>query len=593
MVVRPGACIKPVIGAVVMLLAPLPAQSLESQGNSLTPEQIIQEGLRRQEERSRDLQRAAQPKADELKAEADRTAPGVIEPEAQCFVIKDFQLEGQDAAQFSWLSKEASPYLNHCIGVKGLSAMAADLDQRLQNRGFATSRVSLPPQNLQSGRLRVKVHSGRVADIHMVQPGQPAASSSKPPASQPDDRWGTWRNAFAVSPDDLLNIRDLEQGVENMKRLPSQNVTTRLEPGPQSDTSIVYIERTTGSLRERTRGSLSLDNSGSPSLGRSQLAANLSFDNPGGLNDIISLSLNTNAEQPTESHHSQSLSVNYSVPWNYSLLTLSASASSFAQYVQGTTVRFLSSGNSNNAEARLQHTAMRTASSKLGLYAAVSTRRAWSYLDDTEIIVQRRSTTNLETGITYKSQLSNATFEFDLGYRRGMPWKSAQDDFDTAHDGGLTLRPKIWTFNARYASDFSLAKRGIQYNATLRGQYTRDTTLSIDQISIGGRSSVRGFDGDAVLLAENGVVLRNEFTTPMKLWTGLDDSSLMLALDCGRVWGPSDVWLSGNTLAGLALGLKGRMGATQIEALLATPLHAPSNFTRQNPSLYLSLTYVF
>lgn len=259
------------------------------------------------------------------------------------------------------------PYLRRCVGVQGLSFIAAQMDQKLRDLGFATTRVALPAQNLRTGQLLVHIEAGRVADIRPVR-------GDATPATQ----WGTWRNAFPVAAGDILNVRDLEQGVENMKRLPSQSVATRLEPGDVPGSSVLYIERKGGALPDRLRGGATLDNSGSASLGRTQLSANVAFDNPLGLNDVVTASLNTNAEQPTATHRSQSASVSYSVPWGYNLLTLNASNSRFAQYVQGTTVRFLSSGRSQSAEARLQRTVLRTASTRVGIYGAVSTRRAIS-----------------------------------------------------------------------------------------------------------------------------------------------------------------------------------------------------------------------
>ena len=95
-----------------------------------------------------------------------------------------------------------------------------------------------------------------------------------------------------------------------------------------------------------------------------------------------------------------------------------------------------------------------------------------------------------------------------------------------------------------------------------------------------------------MLLAENGVVLRNELNTPVKLWDGLDTAALF-AIDYGRVWGPSDILLTGGKLVGLALGLKGRWRATQFDAALATPLSQPEGFASRRASLYFSLTQSF
>ena len=336
-----------------------------------SPQQLAQEGLRRQEERSRDQQRALEPKADELVPEARAGVKPEFPQDSVCFVINELSLAGKDSANFAWLLDGAVPYLRRCVGVKGLSYIAGELDAKLRELGFATTRVGLAPQNLQAGRLVIHIEAGRVSDLRMVR----ADGVHKAPTA-PDEAWGTWRNAFPLSAGDIVNVRDLEQGVENMQRLPSQTVTTRLEPGELPGTSLVYIERKGGGFKDRLRGGVTIDNSGGSSLGRSQLSANIAFDNPAGLNDVITASLNTNAEQPAATHRSQSASFNYSVPWGYSLLTLGASTSRFAQYVQGTTVRFLSSGRSQSTEARLQHTAWRSAGAKLGVYGSVSTRRA-------------------------------------------------------------------------------------------------------------------------------------------------------------------------------------------------------------------------
>jgi hemolysin activation/secretion protein len=552
-----------------------------------SPEQVIQEGLRRQEQRTRDQQKALEPKADELVPDGGKRIKPEFPQESACFVVNELSLDGKDAARFAWLADAAMPYLRRCVGVKGLSFIAGELDAKLRELGFATTRVSLPPQNLQSGRLSIHVEAGRVSDIRMVR----ADGAQKAPTA-PDEAWGTWRNAFPVSPGDIVDVRDLEQGVENMKRLPSQAVATRLEPGETPGSSILFIERKAGGFRDRLRGGATIDNSGGPSLGRAQLSVNVAFDNPAGLNDVLTASLNTNAQQPTSTHRSQSASVNYSIPWGYNLLTLSTSNSRFAQFVQGTTVRFLSSGRSETAETKLQRTVWRSASTKLGLYASVSTRRAISYLDDVEVIVQRRRTTSFETGASYKHLFEHASIDLDLGYKRGMPWQGAQEDFDSAALGGLTLRPRIWTFSGSVTADFSVAGQPVQLSSHLRGQRTRNTTLSVDQISIGGRSTVRGFDGDSVLLAENGVVLRNELTTPVKLANGLDTSALF-AIDYGRVWGPSDILLTGKKLAGMALGLRGRWRTTQFDATVATPLSRPAGFASRRLNLYVSLTQSF
>ncbi|MBC7377433.1 MAG: ShlB/FhaC/HecB family hemolysin secretion/activation protein, partial [Burkholderiaceae bacterium] len=464
------------------------------------------------------------------------------------------------------------------------------LNKQLQDAGHATSHVSLPQQSLASGMLELQVSVGRVESIALADSGNPTGAWGVWGA------WGTWRNAFPVSEGDVLDVHALEQGLEQMKRLPSQRVSTRLEPGAQPDTTRVVIEREPMSLRERIRGSIGLDNSGSAALGRAQLSANAALDNPLGLNDIVSLSLSSNAEHVQASHRSQSAGINYTIPWGYNTFSASASASRFAQTVQGTTVNFLSSGTSCSQSLRWDRTVLRTSSAKGGLYADLSSRRAQSYIDDTELVVQRRRTTQIETGVSWRQLFEQSSLDVSLGLRRGMPWNSAQDDLPTAATGGLTLRPQLWLLNASYDTAVPWFKDlPLAYSLNLRGQSTHQQTLSIDQIAIGGRGSVRGFDGDSVLLGESGLIARNELSTPaaaLTAWTG-SPASWLLAFDYGRVWGPSAGGLVGNKLAGLAVGARVRGKALQLDFTLGTPLYAPAGFKTRRVNAYVSTTYVF
>ncbi len=549
----------------------------------LSPAQAVEEALRRQEDRARELQQQTQTKSDVLKPQAPVTLSATLPKETPCFVITDIQLTGRDAARFGWLGDASLPYLGQCAGVGGVRRIADALDAKLIELGYVTSRVTLPQQNLKDGVLTFQLHIGRVADIGMLKAGkgQPA-----------DDAWGTWRNAFPVSAGDVLNVRDLEQGIEQMKRLPSQMVATELEPGAEPDTSNVRILRQTGSLADRIRGGVTLDNSGGEALGRAQLSSYVSLDNPLGLNDLFSASVSSNAENPDSEHRSQSASFNYSIPWGYNTFTFSKSNSRFAQIVQGTTAHFLSSGHSESADVRWHRTMLRTSSAKTGLYAALGTRRANSFLDDVELIVQRRRTTSFETGITYKQLVGNASLEFELGYRRGMPWQNAQDDLSTAASGGLTTRPTLTTVSAAFSLPFKLGGRSILHTTNIRAQYTRDMTLSVDQFAIGSQYTVRGFDGDGVLLAESGYFVRNEWSTPMHLLDGVD-SAAFIGLDFGRVWGPSVATLVGDKLAGAAFGLRGSWKGLQFDLALGTPLYRPDGFRTKRWNPYLSLTYAF
>lgn len=88
----------------------------------------------------------------ELPAEKDRM-------QVDTFVIDD------GGKGFQWLKRELKPYEHQQIGPKGLSLLAEKLNTRLKHRGFITSRVILPEQNIARKCVVFKVLPGYIEEI--------------------------------------------------------------------------------------------------------------------------------------------------------------------------------------------------------------------------------------------------------------------------------------------------------------------------------------------------------------------------------------------------------------------------------------------
>ena len=86
---------------------------------------------------------------------------------------------------------------------------------------------------------------------------------------------------------DILNIRNIEQGLENLKRVPSADANMELVPTDavgETDVVIAYKQSLPFHL------TLGLDDSGSKSTGRLQGSATFSWDNVLTLNDMFYIS---------------------------------------------------------------------------------------------------------------------------------------------------------------------------------------------------------------------------------------------------------------------------------------------------------------
>lgn len=101
------------------------------------------------------------------------------------------------------------------------------------------------------------------------------------------------------------------------------------------------------------------------------------------------------------------------------------------------------------------------------------------------------------------------TFDGTLAYRRGIGALGAQDD-SLAADGGPTSRYKMAVLDGNLSVPFAIAQQQFRYVTTFHGQYTGNTLYYIDDVTIGSRYSVRGFDGETMLAASRGFYWRNE-----------------------------------------------------------------------------------
>jgi len=98
---------------------------------------------------------------------------------------------------------------------------------------------------------------------------------------------------------------------------------------------------------------------------------------------------------------------------------------------------------------------------------------------------------------------------------------------------------------------FAIAHQNLHYVTTFHGQFTNDTLNYIDDLTIGSRYTVRGFDGETMLAAERGFYWRNELQVPIE-HTG---QFVYGGIDYGHVFGPNTAFLAGTQLAGAVVGL--------------------------------------
>lgn len=490
--------------------------------------------------------------------------------EANCFAIDALRIEGERLESFAWLQAHLSRFAGQCIGREGINRIQHSAQRLLIDRGFVTTRLGIPEQNLTQGKLRFVLIPGVIRAIRFQD-----GSADRRIAS-----------AFPVRPGDLLNLRDIEQALEQMKRVPSQDVSIDIAPGSEAGESdlILTVTRT-----RPWRIGVALDDSGIAASGRLQASIVAAYDNPLGLNDLLSLSFSNDAMHDPGVRGTRGHTLQYSLPWGDWTLFLSDSVSHYLMTVSGSTQKFRVSGESKLQEYKLQRLLARDQSAKTSLQLRLFTRASKSYLEDLEMLDQRRQTTAAELGVIHRQYFGAAQLDLTAAYRQGVPWLGGQSDAPGHLDGTATFAYRMQTIDASLIAPFSAAGQSIRWISALRAQNTPDSLYATDFIAIGNRYTVRGFSGNATLAAERGGYWRNEIEVAVPAFACFP----YIAMDYGRVSGHSATALPGKALAGGVIGLRGNAANASYDVFAGGPLYKPAGFPGGGAVAGFTLSYPF
>lgn len=534
-----------------------------------TSTEIEARQLQRQQERDQTLHERLNASTDVRLQAPDATADRRIpDNETPCFRIDRIQLSGANgnaARLLADVTGGADSAVGRCLGTQGINEVMRRVQNTLVTEGLITTRVLAQPQDLTSGTLELTVVPGRMRSVRYA---DSSTGRIHPAAAMP------------ARPGELLNLRDIEQGLENLRRLPSGDADIRIEPGEAPGESDIVIERKQGFP---LRLSLALDDSGSRSTGKYMGAASLAWDNPLGLGDLFHASLihdlggGERGRRGTEGH-----SLHYSVPFGYWLFSLNASAHDYHQTVAGIVQDYRYSGSSERYDLRASRVVQRSATGKTTLSLGGYLRKSRNYIDDAEILVQRRRSAGWEAGIAHRAYFGAATLDMEATWRHGTGAFRAQY-------GEGADRPRILSARASLGVPFKLGKTRLRYQADLRGQRERSRLLPQDQFSIGGRHTVRGFDGEQVLSGERGWLLRNELSVAL----GNSGQSAFIGLDHGRTGGNATASQPGQRLTGAVIGLRGSYRALSYEVFTGRPLSKPDGFRTGSTASGFNLVWTF
>ncbi|WP_425928381.1 ShlB/FhaC/HecB family hemolysin secretion/activation protein [Pseudomonas sp. NyZ201] len=408
-------------------------------------------------------------------------------PDTRCFPIDTIEIKGAD--QLSPADREGlvKPWLGQCLGVEQLNALLKAVTDHYLARGLVTSRAYLPQQDLSSRHLEIQVVEGRLEglDGHGVSPRELAMT-------------------FPGRVGELLNLRDIEQMVDQLNRLPSNQAKMELVPGSNVGGSRVQVGNTP---KKPWRASISRNNDGQLATGEQQWGYGLEWDSPLGLADQLMLRGGHDAVSDHQrTSHSEMLF--YNLPWGWWNFSYSYSQSAYRSRAEANNFTFKQTGDTQNHQLRAERVIHRDSLSKTSLNSGIAYLRSNNYIEDSRLENSSNRLSEAQFGINHGRRIGNAFVNLDLGMQQGIGAFDAQADRQE-QPGDPDARYRKYSLTLSYLQPFSLWGENFSFSSLATGQRSEDPLYSPQRLSLGGLSSVRGYK-DQSLTGDSGGYWRND-----------------------------------------------------------------------------------
>jgi hemolysin activation/secretion protein len=437
-------------------------------------------------------------------------------------------VEGATVLQPADFAPAIEPWLGRPLGPEQLRALIRDIAEVARRSGYALATAWVPRQNLVTGVLTVRIDEGRIDAVEVsgtgravVEPRLEGLATGRP-----------------------IPTADLERRLLVAGDLPGVSLG-RARIVRRAGRNILAVVATI----DRVRGRAGLDNSGSGPIGPVRARLSVDFNSVAVGGDRLSLGGVVTPVQPREFQFAEA---SYTVPVGRNGTELSVAAYA-AHSDPGGSLRGLDiAGESAQAEARISHPLLRSRAASLWGSVGFSVRE--SRLDRMNLRVRDDRIAVASATLFGNARLGGGRLRARLSYVQGLGilnMTARGDPLASRNDaGGPFSKLEFSTeYERRLGGGFGLQLRGA-------GQWASRPLLASEEIGLGGRQFLRGFDYWEVA-GDKGGLISGEVRYDLRrgLPAVLARLQLYVYADAGRVTNLGN-GTGGGTLASAGGGLR-------------------------------------
>jgi hemolysin activation/secretion protein len=215
---------------------------------------------------------AFQPPSAAPQVSAPSKAPPAGPAKGPSIVVHQFTFSGNTLYKDEELAPLIAEYLGRPISLGELYEAADKVAEFYASNGYTLASVAVPAQKIKDGVVRLEVIEGHVAAVGFEGNRRYSANTLH-------------HFVQHVQPGDVYRAGPLEKDLQNLNALPGLSARAVLKPGAKYGTSDVVVKTQETMLT----GNLVVDNYGRKDIGRYRESATVTLNNPTGIGDQITV----------------------------------------------------------------------------------------------------------------------------------------------------------------------------------------------------------------------------------------------------------------------------------------------------------------
>jgi len=478
--------------------------------------------------------------------------PSADKNQSQKYKIKEILLEGTRYSKaLKFITRKYGPLMD----LTDIQELIHELTNWYFSKGFVTTSILLPEQSLQSGILRLKVVEGVVTDV---------VSKSE---SQVQLFLG-----FPFLKGKILNLKDIEQGVDQLNRLRSNQITIDLLPDPKKIGGTILVVKN----QKGKTGSLSMryDNYSQDTVPLYPLNFTIVKDNLWHIND--QWWINFSQVHLGQRQFNGSGGIDLLVPFGYATWGANFSLYDYAIITKGINNDIFSSGQTKSGGASFEYALYRNSFSKINVNTSFSFKESQAFLQDVLMDTQSQRYQVLKMGISQLIYGRWGTISVAPSFIKG--WKDREPYFE-----------KI-AFSASYSHVLS-SRFGLNLSVFSNGQWVPKVLPSSEKLGIGDYATTRGFL-ETFYTGDIGCVSKSELAFKLnRIHSWLSSYTALVAVDYGWVLSKEDNHAV--HLLGSGLGFRYNYENINGDLVVTKGIWASSEAQFQNYKVYSGLSISF